>query len=131
MDISYSSEKSFNAQAVQLLFNQTSWANNRTIEDIQLALNNSLNFGAWDGEKLIAFARVITDGRYRALIEDVVVDETYRKHGIGAGLITLLVSELAHIDEILLHCADYNIGFYEKVGFKVSDITTMNKWQAS
>lgn len=129
MDIIYSSEKQPSAEAVQVLFKQTEWAKSRTLKNIQTALDNSVVFGAWDGDKLIAFARVITDGCFRALIEDVVVDEAYRKQGIGAALINLLNSEFEQIEEILLHCADYNIGFYEKLDYKVNDITTMHKWQ--
>ena len=129
MSIIYSIETSPNAVVVQALFKQTDWADDRTIEDIQIVLDKSINVCAWDGEKLVGFARAVSDGRFRAFVEDVVVDEAYRKQGIGAGVMRKLLRELEHIDVLNLQCEDYNVGFYEKFGFKPTNSSAMYKSQ--
>lgn len=129
MSITYATENKPSPEAVQALFKQTDWADKRTVEDIQTIVDSSLTVGAWDGEKLVGFARAVTDGRFRAFVEDVVVDEAYRKQGIGAGIMRMLLDELEHIEEIILHCANYNVEFYEKLDFKLTDISTMNIWR--
>jgi glucosamine-phosphate N-acetyltransferase len=53
-------------------------------------------------------------------IEDVVVDEKYRKSGVGKLIVKHLVSYAYKIDcyKVVLCCNPENVGFYEKCGFK-------------
>ena len=37
--------------------------------------------------KLIGFGRAITEGVYRALIDDIIIDAAYRKKGLGRVII--------------------------------------------
>jgi glucosamine-phosphate N-acetyltransferase len=56
-------------------------------------------------------------------IEDVVVDETYRGQKLGARVVQACV-EIAKQEgcyKVLLDCADHNIPFYEKMGFKKNE----------
>jgi hypothetical protein len=82
MNINYSFERPLAPQDVQRLLKQTSWASHRDIPGIEKMLENSfLTIGVWDDDRLIlrrlrSFARVLSDGVYRALIDDVVVDES-------------------------------------------------------
>ena len=77
MNINYSFERPLAPQDVQRLLKQTGWASNRDISGIEKMLANSfLTIGVWDDDRLIGFARVFSDGVYRALIDDVVVDES-------------------------------------------------------
>lgn len=126
----YSFSKPLHGEAVYPLFQQTSWAANRTPAQIQTLLDNTLiNLGVWDDEKLIGFARVITDDLTRAFIEDVVVDSAYRSQGVGHGILEALLKRLAHVEELILCCEVALIPFYESVGFQVKNFTFMNKWQ--
>lgn len=75
--------------------------------------------GAWDGDRLVGFARAVTDGYFRAYIEDVVVHPDYQRQGIGRQLLTRLLDELAQIDVISLFCQTELAPFYERLGFKV------------
>lgn len=75
--------------------------------------------GAWDGERLIGFARAVTDGYFRAYIEDVVVHPTYQRQGIGRQLLSHLLGELPQIDVVSLFCQTDLAPFYEQFGFKV------------
>lgn len=129
MKIDYNFEKTITAKTLQSLLHQTGWAKNRNVESIQKLLDNSLCIGAWDGNQLVGFARAITDDVYRAFIEDVIVEESYRGEGIGRGLIEALLDQLKHIEQIILCCEDHNIAFYEKFEFKNVEIQFMQKWQ--
>lgn len=45
-------------------------------------LKNSIAIGVWEENELVGFARVVSDGIFRAYIEDVVVHESVRNKGI-------------------------------------------------
>ena len=45
-------------------------------------LKNSIAIGVWEENELVGFARVVSDGVFRAYIEDVVVHENVRNKGI-------------------------------------------------
>jgi ribosomal protein S18 acetylase RimI-like enzyme len=106
--------------ATQLLrlYQHVGWWPERTITETELMLNSSLAVGAWDNDNLIGFCRAVTDGHYRAYIEDVVVHENYRNLGIGKQLVSKLLDALRHIDIISLFCEHELKSFYEKTGFK-------------
>lgn len=130
MTITYFLDKPLSAEAVQALLFQTEWANNRTVSDLQTMLDRSICASAWNGAQLIGFARALSDGTYRAFIEDVIVDEAWRRQGIGKHLVQQLVDHLLPIEEIILFCEDKRIPFYEQFGFQKGTITTMHLRQA-
>ena len=105
--------------AVHSLLQQTDWANHRTEIDVAALLAaTSLCLGAWQQNRLIGFARALTDHRYRAFIEDVVVDAAFRGQGIGRALVTRLMQELAGIEEVGLLCVPALMPFYATFGFE-------------
>ena len=57
-------------------------------------------------------------------IEDVVVDASQRGTGLGKKLVGHLMSEARRQGcyKVILDCAEYNVGFYEKIGLKRSDV---------
>ncbi|MDR4314522.1 GNAT family acetyltransferase [Niallia circulans] len=77
--------------------------------------------GAWEKNKLIGFARAISDGIFRAYIEDVVISSSFNRKGIGIKLIAKMVDELSNIDVISLFCEEDLISFYNKNEFKKSN----------
>ena len=122
----YSFTEPINPEVLQSLFLQTEWAKKRSPVEIQQMLDNSqLTLGVWDDERLIGFARVVTDDIYRAWIEDVVVTVDYRKQGVGSHMILKLLKRLQHIEIIALECSPNLATFYEKHGFKAKDTTSM------
>ncbi len=70
-------------------------------------------------DKLVGFARAITDGTFLAVVLDVIVHPTYRRTGLGARLIEELLTspELADVDSIELVCQPELVGFYQRWGF--------------
>ena len=129
MTINYSFERPLVPQDVQRLLKQTSWASHRETPGIEKMLKNSfLTLGVWDDDRLIGFARVLSDGAYRALIDDVVVDESYRGKGIGTEIMKHLLSRLKQVEEVFLRTGKEMVPFYEGLGFTVSRGTTMD-WE--
>ena len=115
----YSFTEPINPEELHRLLLQTSWADKRGPLDIQQMLDRSqITLGVWDEDQLIAFSRVITDDRYRALIDDVVVDSAYRKRGIGSEMLERILMRTQHIEIVMLDCGSELAGFYGKFGFK-------------
>lgn len=69
------------------------WAEKRPREVIEKSIRFSLNFGVYDGNKQVGFARVITDYATFAYLCDVFIHEEYRGHALGKWL---MESILAH-----------------------------------
>jgi GNAT superfamily N-acetyltransferase len=111
-------------QILQLhqLYSQQWWTKERTLDDMKKMLASSdLLFAYWDEQEqqLFAFARVLTDHVYRALIFDVIVDERLRGLGIGKKLMNDVLAETSHIERVELYCKDDKIPFYEKLDFSL------------
>ena len=60
---------------------------------IEKSIRFSLNFGVYDGNRQVGFARVITDYATFAYLCDVFIHEEYRGHALGKWL---MESILAH-----------------------------------
>lgn len=50
------------------------------------ALDATINIGAWDAERLVGVARVLSDGYFIAVLADLMVDPDYRRRGVGREL---------------------------------------------
>ncbi|QGG54040.1 GNAT family N-acetyltransferase [Lysinibacillus pakistanensis] len=102
------------------LYKDAGWWEERKEQDIEEMLKREISIGVWKEGTLIGFARAITDGNFRAYIEDVVIHQAYQKSGIGKNLVSKLLDELSHIDVISLFCEEHLIPFYKKNNFKYS-----------
>lgn len=51
------------------------------------ALQHSSNVTAWEGDKLVGIARVVTDGYFFAALADILVDPSLQRRGLGRELI--------------------------------------------
>jgi GNAT superfamily N-acetyltransferase len=89
-------------------------------EVLQGAGNSALVAGAFaeNGEQ-IGYARTISDKTRFAYIMDVVVDERYRKQGIGKSMVTFIMGhpEMKDVYQWMLMTKDAH-GVYGKIGFK-------------
>jgi ribosomal protein S18 acetylase RimI-like enzyme len=126
------SERKIKTSEVIRLYNDAGWWEERLEEDIEEMLNKELSVGAWEEDTLIGFARAVSDGKFRAYIEDVVIHSSYRKEKIGEKLVSKLLVELSHIDIISLFCEEHLIPFYEKNNLecrgKKNTTVTQLKW---
>ena len=106
------------ADIVRLL-RTTYWAGERPAEVIETALRHSRCFGILlsGSDILAAFARVVSDGATMYYLADVVVDEAYRRQGLGAALVGHIVSLPAYAGlRGFLITRDAH-GLYRKFGF--------------
>jgi ribosomal protein S18 acetylase RimI-like enzyme len=113
---------------LQTLLNQSAfWAVDRQIEDLKIALDRSEPVvSAWDSDKLIGFARAVSDGVYRATIFDVVIDCDYQRLGLGRKLVETVLAHpcMQRVERIYL-TTTHQQSFYERLGFVVNSSTTM------
>ncbi|WP_392669112.1 GNAT family N-acetyltransferase [Streptomyces sp. LN785] len=98
------------------------WALGRSREKQDLAIEGSLNFGAYEttsGEQ-VGYARVVTDHATFAWLCDVYVAPSARGRGLGTRLAAAVRDHLAPtgIRRLMLATEDAH-GVYEKVGFKL------------
>lgn len=103
------------------------WAKERTVEDLNIAIENSDPvISVWDNQKLIGFARANSDGIYRAAIWDVVIHPDYRGAGLGRKLVETVLSHprMSRVERVYL-TTTHRQSFYERIGFEVNSSTTM------
>ncbi len=103
------------------------WAQARRLEDLSVAIANSEpTISAWDGERLIGFARATSDGIYRATIWDVVIHPAYRGVGLGRKLVETVLSHprMNKVERVYL-MTTHQQRFYERIGFECNSSTTM------
>ena len=87
--------------------------------------NSAYLISAWEGEKPVGMARVISDGGYMTLIVDVMVLPDYQGRGIGRQMLELINAWLDSLGDngncimVNLMATTGNEGFYEKLGFEV------------
>jgi N-acetylglutamate synthase-like GNAT family acetyltransferase len=95
------------------------WASHRTKETVELSMENSLCFGMFEQNKLIGFARVITDHCTFAYLCDVYIDEDYRGQGLGKWLVSCILEQpnLQNLRRWMLATQDAQ-GLYAQFGFK-------------
>lgn len=100
------------------LFYKINWKH-RKAEEIEAAFRNSTStiFISKD-EKVIAFGRVVGDGRYYAMLADIVVDPDYQGQGLGKYLVTTLNNGLVNYHFVNLSAAPGADNFYKSMGWK-------------
>ena len=116
--IAFHTERPIDAHALRALYDQANWWPNRQPAAIADMLDHAIAVGVWDHTQLIAFARAVADGHFRAYIEDVVVHPAYRRQGIAVQMLGRLLDTLTHIETISLFCTPDLIALYEQLGFK-------------
>ena len=104
------------------LFQTTGWNDTYHLSPQELFRAVSINWfavSAFDGERLVGFGRVVSDGVLHAMIYEMIVLPEYQRQGVGAQILHLLVQKCldANIRDIQLFCARGKRGFYEKYGF--------------
>ena len=105
------------------------WAEHRSIEKIEASLRQSACYGVWleDEQKLVGFARVITDSATTYYLCDVIIDAEYRGKGLGTALVGHIVSRPAYAGlRGLLLTRDAH-GLYAKFGFQPAEGRAMVK----
>ncbi len=99
---------------------QTSWARNRSLLDLQRAVAGSdLVITAWQDDRLVGCVRVLTDFVYRAILCDVIVHPHCRRQGVGRLLVEAVTGHprLARVQKFTLLTSTAR-SFYERLGWR-------------
>ena len=104
------------------LLRMSYWADKRPEETIAKSIRESDCFGicADGSDKLIGFARVISDHATAYYLCDVIIDPEYRGNGLGKALVSHIVSRPEYTGlHGFLFTRDAH-GLYEQYGFQLA-----------
>ena len=77
----------------KLLDKNAFWAKSRTINDLKKCLANSdVVISLWIGNEIVGFGRALTDGIYRGVLWDIVIDKNHEGKGFGTLIVKNLLS---------------------------------------
>ena len=102
-----------------LLNKHTFWARGRTTKQIRrLLAGSTVVVSVWRDNRMVGFGRASSDGIYRAVLWDVVVDGDLQGHGLGRMVIEALLSApaLKNVERIYLMTTNSS-EFYVQLGF--------------
>ena len=103
----------------KLLDNNAFWAKNRTVNDLKKCLANSdVIVSLWVGNEIVGFGRALTDGIYRGVLWDIVIDQNYQGKGFGKLIVKNLLSskKIKNIKKLYLMTTDKKL-FYSQLDF--------------
>ncbi len=104
----------------KLLDKNAFWAKNRTIHDLKKCLANSdVIISLWVGNEIVGFGRALTDGIYRGVLWDIVIDQNHQGKGFGKLIIKNLLSsrKIKNTKKLYLMTTNKKI-FYSQFDFK-------------
>jgi len=102
----------------QYLCHTSYWAKGRSFDRVQKSIDNSISFGIYDNEeRMMGFARVITDNVVFAYLMDFFIFEEFQGQGFGKKLIKHIIDYPEFQVRLwFLGTADAH-GLYKKYGF--------------
>lgn len=108
------------------LYRDEWWTNERTADEVRTLLGCSdlvIGFCDEEDDRLVAFARVLTDQVFRAFVFDVIVAVDRRGSGLGHRLMTELLAHplLRNVELVELYCRPELVPFYRNLGFTTPD----------
>ncbi|WP_019507067.1 GNAT family N-acetyltransferase [Pleurocapsa sp. PCC 7319] len=96
----------------------------RPLNRVQQALDNSFSYiAAWhihnQEQRLIGFARAVSDGTFHATMLDILVHPNFQNRGLGKTIVTNLIEQLRQsgVKDITLFASPHIVDFYHKLGF--------------
>jgi len=110
----------------KLLDNNTFWAKSRTIKDLKKCLANSdVVISLWVGNEIVGFGRALTDGIYRGVLWDIVIDQNHQGKGYGKLIVNSLLSskKIRNTKKLYLMTTNKKL-FYSQLNFK--EVTSQN-----
>ena len=102
------------------------WAQNRKITDLKKSLANSdVIVSIWLNNEIVGFGRGLSDGVYRGVLWDIVIDQNHQGLGYGKIIVNTLLNskKLKTTSKVYLMTTNKKI-FYSQVDFK--EVTSQN-----
>ena len=106
---------------LQNLLNRNAfWAKGRTIHDLKKCLANSdVIISLWVNNEIVGFGRALTDGIYRGVLWDIVIDQNHQGKGFGSVIVKNLLSskKIKNTKKLYLMTTNKKL-FYSQFDFK-------------
>jgi GNAT superfamily N-acetyltransferase len=121
-------KKRLDVDLIQTFLTEKSyWAQNRTPEQTRTAIENSICFGVYQGERQIGFARVVSDQATFAYVGDVFILDEFRGQGLSKLLMEAMIADprLQGLRRWILATRDAH-GLYEQ--FEFSSLRFPDRW---
>lgn len=119
-DYVFSDDKNkINIDDLRNLLKQAPWApKDRPKEVTEKAVETSLCIGIYHHDKIIGFARIISDFAVYSIMTDLIIDEKHRGEGLARKLVEVIDNhpDIKHTGKVLW--TQRASGLYAKCGFK-------------
>ena len=104
----------------QFLHRNAFWAKDRKITDLRKCLSNSdVIVSLWSHDELVGFGRGLSDGVYRGVLWDIVIDQNHQGKGYGKVIVKNLLEskQIKNTKKIYLMTTNKKL-FYSQIDFK-------------
>ena len=104
----------------QFLHRNAFWAKDRKINELKKCLANSdVIISIWSGNELVGFGRALSDGIYRGVLWDIVIDQNHQGKGYGKMIVKNLLEskKIKNTNKIYLMTTSKKL-FYSQIDFK-------------
>ncbi|PKN97175.1 MAG: GNAT family N-acetyltransferase [Chloroflexi bacterium HGW-Chloroflexi-5] len=111
----------------RFLSEESYWCKNVPVKRVKKAMDHSLNFGVFHGDRQVGYARVISDFSSVAYLGDVFILKEFRGQGLSKWMMETIIShpELQGLRRWILLTADAH-ELYRKYGW--TNIKNPEKW---
>ena len=110
----------------KLLDTNAFWEKSRTINDLKKCLAKSdVIVSLWVGKEIVGFGRALTDGIYRGVLWDIVIDKNHQGKGFGTLIVKNLLTskKIKNTKKLYLMTTNKKL-FYNQMDFK--EVTSQN-----
>ena len=104
----------------KFLDNNALWAKDRNIKNLRKCLANSdVIISIWYGNELVGFGRALSDGVYRGVLWDIVIDQNHQGKGYGKMIVKNLLDskKIKQTKKVYLMTTSKKL-FYSQIDFK-------------
>ena len=104
----------------QFLHRNAFWAQDRKITDLKKSLANSdVIVSIWFHNEIVGFGRALSDGIYRGVLWDIVIDQNHQGLGYGRIIVKTLLDakNIKNTKKIYLMTTNKKL-FYSQIDFK-------------
>ena len=126
VQITYENNPALDPAAVAEVFRRSGIR--RPVDNVErigrMLANANLTICAYDGARLVAIARALTDFSYCCYLSDLAVDREYQRLGIGQELVRRVHEAIGPEAMLLLLAAPAAADYYPHIGFEKAD----NAW---